>query len=66
MKKFFTTMLVAFAAIAAYATDFNESIIVTVNGVSSEQNGVISLVQNGTREIWQCHHSEDKGEHHHL
>lgn len=47
MKKFFTTMLVAFAAIAAYATDFNESIIVTVNGVSSEQNGVISLVQNG-------------------
>ena len=47
MKKIFTFMLVAFAAIAAYATDYNESIIVTVNGVSSEQTGIISVVQNG-------------------
>ena len=47
MKKIFTTMLVAFAAIAAWATDYNEPIIVTVNGVSSEQTGVITVVQNG-------------------
>lgn len=48
MKKFFTFMLVAFAAIAAYATDYNVPIIVTVNGVSAEQTGVISVVSNGS------------------
>lgn len=47
MKKIFTTMLVAFAAIAAWATDYNEPIVITVNGVSVEQTGVITVVQNG-------------------
>ena len=52
MKKFFTFMLVAFAAVVARATDFNEPIVVTVNGVSSEQSGVITVVENnGTYDL---------------
>ena len=47
MKKIFTSLMVAFAAMTASATDYNEPIVVTVNGVSSEQTGVISVVQNG-------------------
>lgn len=47
MKKIFTFMLVAFAALAARATDYNEPIIISINGVSVEQAGVISVVQNG-------------------
>lgn len=49
MKKIFTFMLVAFASMAAWATDYTEPIVVTVNGVSSEQTSVISIVQNGDK-----------------
>lgn len=47
MKKIFTFMLVAFAALAARATDYNEPIIISINGLIMEQTGVISVVQNG-------------------
>ncbi|MBP3789981.1 MAG: PCMD domain-containing protein [Prevotella sp.] len=47
MKKIYTFMMAAFAAMTAWATDYNEPIVVTVNGESSEQTGVISIVQNG-------------------
>ncbi len=47
MKKIFTLALFAFAAIVARATDYQEPIVVTVNGESSEQTGAITVVQNG-------------------
>ena len=47
MKKFFTFALITFVAIVARATDYNEPIVVTVNGETSEQSGVISVVENG-------------------
>ncbi len=47
MKKLFTLLLCALATLQVSATDYNEPIVVTVNGVSSEQTGVISVVQNG-------------------
>ena len=47
MKKNFTLALISFVAIVARATDYNEPIVVTVNGESSEQSGIISVVENG-------------------
>ena len=47
MKKIFTLALITFVAIVARATDYNEPIVVTVNGVTSEQPGVLSVVENG-------------------
>ncbi len=47
MKKIFTLALFAFAAVVANATDYTEPIVVTVNGESSEQQGAITVVQNG-------------------
>ena len=47
MKKIYTFMLAAFAAMTAWATDYNEPIVITVNGVSAEQTGTVSVVQNG-------------------
>ena len=46
MKKFFTFFFVAATAIAARATDYNVPITVIVNGVTSEQTGVITIVEN--------------------
>ena len=43
MKKIFTLMMVVLATIAARATDYNEPIVVSVNGEASEQRGVISV-----------------------
>lgn len=47
MKKIFTFALITFVTIVARATDYNEPIVVTVNGVTSEQPGVLSVVENG-------------------
>ncbi len=46
MRRIITLLFVAVAAIAARATDFNVPITVTVNGVSSEQTAVITIVEN--------------------
>ncbi len=46
MKKIITLLFVAVAAIAARATDYNVPITVIVNGVSSEQTGVITINEN--------------------
>ena len=46
MKKIFTLLFVAVAAIAARATDYNVPIIVTVNGVTTEQTGTVTLNEN--------------------
>jgi hypothetical protein len=48
MRKIFTLLFLAVAAVAARATDYNVPITVTVNnGATSEQTGVISVVENG-------------------
>ena len=48
MRKIFTLVFLAFAAIVARAADYTEPIVVTVNGVSSEQSSTISVEQKGT------------------
>lgn len=45
MRRFFTSLFVVLTAIAVRATDYNVPITVTVNGVTSEQSGVISIVE---------------------
>lgn len=47
MRKFFTLLFLAVAAVAARATDYNVPITVIVDGATSEQTGVISVVENG-------------------
>ena len=47
MKKIFALVFFAFAALVARATDYNEPIVVTVNGETSEQPGILSIVENG-------------------
>ena len=47
MKRFFTLLLIVTTAVATFATDYNVPITITVNGVSSEQNAVISVTENG-------------------
>lgn len=46
MNRLFTLLLVAVVAIAARATDYNVPVTVTVNGVSSEQTGAITIDEN--------------------
>lgn len=46
MKKFFTLLFVAVVAIAAKATDYNVPITISVNGVSVDQTGVVTVVKN--------------------
>lgn len=46
MKRFFTLLLFVVAVVAARATDYNVPITVIVNGVTSEQTGVITIVEN--------------------
>ncbi len=52
MKKFFTLLMVAVAAVAARATDYNVPVTITVNGVSTEQKSVFSVNEsNGLYDI---------------
>ena len=43
MKKLFTLLFIGITAIAAYATDYNVPITVTVNDVTSEQSAVLTV-----------------------
>lgn len=47
MKKLFTLLLIVTTAVATFANDYNVPITITVNGMSSEQNAVISVTENG-------------------
>lgn len=47
MRKILTLLFLAVTAVAARATDYNVPITVTVNGISVELNGVISVLENG-------------------
>ena len=47
MRKIFTLLFLAVAAVATRATDYNVPITVTINGVSVELSGVISVLENG-------------------
>lgn len=47
MKKLFTLLFIGITAIAAYATDYNVPITVTVNDVTSEQSAVLTVAENG-------------------
>ena len=46
MKKIFTLLLVAMAAVVARATDYIVPVTVVINDVTSEQIGVFSVVEN--------------------
>jgi hypothetical protein len=46
MKKIFTLLLIAMTAVVARATDYIVPVTVIVNGVTSEQIGVFSVVEN--------------------
>lgn len=46
MRKILTLLFFAMTVIAVRATDYNVPITVTVNGVMSEQTGVITIVEN--------------------
>ena len=46
MRKITTLLFIAMTVIVARATDYNVPITVTVNGVMSEQTGVITIVEN--------------------
>jgi hypothetical protein len=46
MKRFFTFLLFVVTVIVARATDYNEPITVIVNGTTSEQTCVITIVEN--------------------
>ena len=46
MKKIFTSLLVAMTAVVARATDYVVPVTVVVNGVTSEQLGEFSIVEN--------------------
>lgn len=46
MKKLFTLLFIGITAIAAYATDYNVPITVTVNDVTSEQSAVLTVAEN--------------------
>lgn len=46
MRKFYTLLVVAMTAIAARATDYKVPVTVIVNGVTSEQTGDFTVVEN--------------------
>lgn len=46
MRKFYTLLVVAMTAIAARATDYKVPVTVIVNGVTSEQTGNFTVVEN--------------------
>lgn len=46
MKKFYTLLVVAMTAIAVRATDYKVPVTVIVNGVTSEQTGNFTVVEN--------------------
>lgn len=45
MRRIFTLLFIFLTALAVRATDYNVPITVTVNGVTSEQTGVITIVE---------------------
>ncbi len=47
MKKLFTLLVSVMATLQMGAKDYNEPMVVTVNGISSEQTGIVTIVQNG-------------------
>ena len=47
MRKFYTLLVVAMTAITANATDYKVPVTVIVNGVTSEQTGDFTVVENG-------------------
>lgn len=47
MRKFYTLLVVAMTTIAASATDYKVPVTVIVNGVTSEQTGDFTVVENG-------------------
>ena len=47
MKKVFTLMMSALTAMVARATDFDEPIVVNVNGIATTQHGVITITKDG-------------------
>ena len=47
MKKIFTLMMAAAATLTAAATDYNEKMVITVNGEASEQTAVVTVNNNG-------------------
>ncbi|MBQ5408080.1 MAG: PCMD domain-containing protein [Prevotella sp.] len=47
MRKFYTLLVVAMTAITASATDYKVPVTVIVNGVTSEQTGDFTVVENG-------------------
>ena len=47
MKKIFTFLMMMGMAAVAWATDYEEPIVVSVNGVSSEQKGQIKVEEAG-------------------
>lgn len=46
MRRIFTLLFITVAVVAVHATDYNVPITVIVNGVTSEQTGVITIVEN--------------------
>lgn len=49
MKKIFTLMMVALTVMVARATDYDEPIVVSVNGVATTQHGLISVNKQGDK-----------------
>ena len=47
MKKIFTLMMVALTAMVARATDYDEPIVVNINGVATTQHGIITVNKQG-------------------
>ena len=49
MKKIFTLMMVALTVMVARATDYDEPIVVSINGVATTQHGLISVNKQGDK-----------------
>ena len=49
MKKIFTLMMVALTVMVAWATDYDEPIVVSINGVATTQHGLISVNKQGDK-----------------
>ncbi|MBR1469574.1 MAG: PCMD domain-containing protein [Prevotella sp.] len=47
MNKFFTFLIMAFAALTAQATDYTDKLVVKVNGMGAEQQATISVTEDG-------------------
>ena len=47
MKRLFTFLTIAIAALTVQATDYTDKLLVVVNGKSSVQDATISVTKNG-------------------